>query len=148
MSEGVIVLDMENHVIDANPSALRMMGSSSSQLIGQRITDHTGNWGHLAERYNSAMEVVDEITMGESQTQQWFELRLSPLHNRQKNIVGKVIIITSITDRKRIEILLRESEARYRQIVENASEIIYRTDVQGYLTYANLIALESNGIWN
>jgi PAS domain S-box-containing protein len=37
--------------------------------------------------------------------------------------------------------LLLESEARFRQIVENASDIIYRTDVQGRCTYINPIGL-------
>ena len=42
-----------------------------------------------------------------------------------------------ITERKRTEKLLQESESRFRQIVENASDLIYRTDERGYITYAN-----------
>lgn len=35
---------------------------------------------------------------------------------------------------------LEDSELRYRQIVENATDIIYRADAQGYFTYANQTA--------
>ncbi|MBI1224913.1 MAG: PAS domain S-box protein [Bacteroidetes bacterium] len=35
---------------------------------------------------------------------------------------------------------LKASELRYRQIVENANDIIYRADAQGYFTYANKTA--------
>jgi PAS domain S-box-containing protein len=42
-----------------------------------------------------------------------------------------------ISERKRTEALLLESETRFRQIVENASDIIYRVDMNGNCTYAN-----------
>lgn len=53
--------------------------------------------------------------------------------------------VTGILERKRAEALLYESETRFRQIVENASDIIYRTDVTGKFTYANPSALHMMG---
>ena len=50
-----------------------------------------------------------------------------------------------IAERKRTESLLLESEARFRQIVENASDIIYRADLDGNFTYANPSALKLMG---
>jgi PAS domain S-box-containing protein len=45
-----------------------------------------------------------------------------------------------ITERKRAEKELRESEARYRQIIEHASELIYRTGADGRFTFVNSVA--------
>jgi PAS domain S-box-containing protein len=45
--------------------------------------------------------------------------------------------LEEIAERKRSQILLQQSEMRYRQIVENASDLIYRTDVQGDFEYVN-----------
>jgi PAS domain S-box-containing protein len=50
-----------------------------------------------------------------------------------------------IAERRHTELLLSESEARFRQIVENASDIIYRSDVNGNFTYANPSALKMMG---
>jgi PAS domain S-box-containing protein len=50
-----------------------------------------------------------------------------------------------IAERKHAESLLQESEARFRQIVENASDIIFRTDVDGNFTYVNPAALKIVG---
>jgi|GEM_PF-778845 len=54
-------------------------------------------------------------------------------------------VITVILRRKQAESLLLDSEVRFRQIVENASDIIYRADVNGYFTYANSSALNVMG---
>ena len=48
--------------------------------------------------------------------------------------IGQYII------RKKNEAFIRESEEKYKQLVEEASDIIYRTDFNGNFTYANSIA--------
>jgi PAS domain S-box-containing protein len=50
-----------------------------------------------------------------------------------------------LIERKRAETLLQESEARFRQIVESASDLIYRTDANGHFTYVNPTALRLMG---
>ncbi|MFH1116821.1 MAG: PAS domain S-box protein [Pseudomonadota bacterium] len=47
-----------------------------------------------------------------------------------------------ISRRKEAESKLTESEKRYRQIIENASDVIFRTDANGYFTYVNQTALK------
>ena len=48
-----------------------------------------------------------------------------------------VVTLTDISLQKRLEERLRESESRYRQLVERAQDIIYRTDTNGFFTYVN-----------
>ncbi|MGL4612067.1 MAG: PAS domain S-box protein [Trueperaceae bacterium] len=42
-------------------------------------------------------------------------------------------------ERARLYKALQGSESRYRNLIENASDIIYRTDIQGYFRYANSV---------
>ncbi len=50
-----------------------------------------------------------------------------------------------IKERGHVEEALFESEARYRQIVEEAGDIIYRTNEKGYFTFVNSVALRISG---
>ncbi|MDO9300897.1 MAG: ATP-binding protein, partial [Anaerolineales bacterium] len=56
--------------------------------------------------------------------------------------------VTVILRRKQAETLLLASEVRFRQIVENASDIIYRTNVDGDFVYFNPTAVSILGYQN
>lgn len=146
MESGMIVLDLSNRIVDINPSALKSIGSTSARVLGRNAGEVLAAWPELTSKYSRVMEATtDEITIGSGTNQQWYELQLTPLHDRRRGMVGRVITVTNITARKKAEFLLLESEARYRQIVESASDIIYRTDIRGRFTYANPIAMRLMG---
>ena len=60
----------------------------------------------------------------------WLELSLCPLR-RDGEVFGIAVFGKDITERKRGEESLRESEARYRAIYDNAIEGMFRTSLEG-----------------
>ncbi|MBI5323768.1 MAG: PAS domain S-box protein, partial [Ignavibacteriae bacterium] len=54
-------------------------------------------------------------------------------------------VMTDITERKRAEDALIYSEKKYREVVESANEIIYKTDLKGNFTYVNPSGLKLVG---
>ncbi len=72
------------------------------------------------------------------------EVREAPLVENGKTI-AMVGSLTDITERKRIEGILIESEKKFRQVVEEAVEVIFTTDTNGYFTYANPAAIKLTG---
>lgn len=50
-----------------------------------------------------------------------------------------------LVERNRNQTLLQESEVRFRQIVENASDVIYRTNNDGFINYVNPTVLRMMG---
>lgn len=61
----------------------------------------------------------------------WLQLHAIPIEE------AVALIVTDVTERHEVEDQLRNSEQRYRELVENASEAIFSTDLHGNITYVN-----------
>ncbi|HEU0291375.1 MAG TPA: histidine kinase N-terminal 7TM domain-containing protein [Anaerolineales bacterium] len=146
MKDGMLVLDAQRRIVDINRAAKEILGvAEDDKLIGRRIREVLTQWPHLLQNYRDVYEAEDEITLGDGESQRSYELNLSTLRDENQRTLGQVITIRDITRRKRTEILLQENEARFRQIVEYANDLIYRVDMNGCISYANPAVLRALG---
>ncbi len=67
----------------------------------------------------------------------WTETTLSFLRDTQGKPVGVLGITRDITERRKAEELIRESEQRYRLLAENANDAIFTTDMSLQPTYVS-----------
>jgi len=134
MPDGMIVLDSQGIVLDINLALQNALGVSASQAIGQRAKDLLNAWPSLVDRYENMLEAHDEVVFGEDDSQRWYELRMSPLVDSRNGLLGRVVTVRDISERKHMEEALRFSEEKYRKIYENVEDVIYETDNQGHLT--------------
>jgi PAS domain S-box-containing protein len=74
------------------------------------------------------------------------EVNCSFLYDEEKNITGVHGITRDITDRKNAENALKESEAKFRSIIENASPIIFTIDKQGKFLLSEGKSLKTLGL--
>lgn len=58
----------------------------------------------------------------------WTTSTSSPLQDASGSIVGVIVVVSDITERKQAENALRESETRFRQLAENIEEVLWITD--------------------
>jgi PAS domain S-box-containing protein len=103
MSDGVIVLDSQDRIVDLNPVAEGIIGRTASEVVGQPAGEILSRWPDLVERYRSVPETHTEIAVGEGVVQRYFDLRISPLRDWRRHLVGRLIVLRDITQRKEIE---------------------------------------------
>jgi PAS domain S-box-containing protein len=74
------------------------------------------------------------------------EITASPVRaNGTSDIQFVFFTYRDITEARRGERALHESRERYRHIIENANEIIYRSDYRGHFTYVNPASIRITG---
>jgi PAS domain S-box-containing protein len=69
----------------------------------------------------------------------WYRVHAYPFED------GLSVFFSDVTERKRAEQALRESEEKYRTVVENVKDVVFRTDTEGRLTFLNPAWKEATG---
>ena len=102
LSDGVVVVDEQARIVDANPEAQRLFGWDRPPL-GQFAAKVMNNWVSQA-----FLESVEESSTTEAESLKngatvYYQLMISSLKNKQKNKIGYLIIIHDITALKKAE---------------------------------------------
>jgi len=124
LGDGVIVLDLQNRIVDLNPVAQRLVGSTDVGLIGHPVTRVLSACADLVERCGDQNVVQAEMTFGDEPAQQHYELRISPLTNRRDHGIGRLIVLHNITDRKHVEEKLYQAKDELEiRVAERTAEL-------------------------
>jgi two-component system, cell cycle sensor histidine kinase and response regulator CckA len=79
-------------------------------------------------------------------SERWFETTHAPVVDEADSIIGVCLNAREISTRKQAERALLESEARYRDLFDNASDLVCVTDPDGVLLYVNRAWHDSIGL--
>lgn len=110
MSDGVLVLDAQNRVVDVNPAAQGVIRPGVGSPIGQPVGQILATSASLLEAFQDRDEAHAEITVGE-EPQSYYDLRISPLFDRRRQMVGRLVVWRDITALKQAQIELQKLAA-------------------------------------
>lgn len=102
MTDGVLVVDVNERVVDANPALAGLFGMEISSLIGERVKEVFPSWEQLQVVYRENDRIGQEILL-QGNPAIYLNVRLIDLRNSQQNAQGKLIIFQDITKRKQLE---------------------------------------------
>ncbi|WP_205700021.1 PAS domain-containing sensor histidine kinase [Cohnella luojiensis] len=128
-SDGVYVIDLSGRVLEVNKKFEELHGWSREEIVGKELPLTPLEW-------EKSMKVVERVLRGEQVTvfeavkfakngsYFYADVTVSPVNNENGELVAFVVIERDITDKKHAEDRLRESEERYRVLVDCSPEPI------------------------
>ncbi len=141
------LVNEEAIIEETNEAACEHLGLEEEEIIGStplnlvEVLDGEEEEEKMMERFEKVKQggevPVVEHKMRTRDGEVYFaELNAVPLELHGE-IQGVLIITHLITERKKMEKKLRESEKKYREIAENAHDLISFVDFEGKILYAN-----------
>jgi PAS domain S-box-containing protein len=128
-------------IVELNGRGEQFLGRARAELIDRLATEiipslrESGLLDQLIEVVETGESFEDEIQVEDEEGNvRWLRHQVVRVDD------GIAINSRDITHRRAVEESLIESEARFRQLVESASDAIYRIDTHGVFTYANPVA--------
>jgi diguanylate cyclase (GGDEF)-like protein/PAS domain S-box-containing protein len=151
-SDIIFIVDGLGTIAYASPSVERFLGYKPDELIGKRSLDLILS----DDKPKAVKDFGRALLTKETLIPDVFRVRHKDgteriLEGFGKNLLdnpvvaGFVMNVRDVTDRKEAEEALQKSEERYRQLVENASDIVFTTDSTGHFTFVNPVALRITG---
>jgi PAS domain S-box-containing protein len=142
--DAILSKTLDGRILSWNPGAEKMYGYTAAEAIGQHLSflfppEHPDELeeilGHLKQ--GKRIRHLETVRLRKDGSRVDVSLSISPIKSPSGQLIGYSTIARDITERKRAEQELSASETRYRDMVENAQDIIYTHDLQGNYTSMN-----------
>jgi len=145
MEEGYFETDLAGNLTFINDAGCRNLGYPREELIGKGNRQYADaeNAKKVFQAFNKLYgtgepcRVLDYETTRKDGTKAINELSVSLMRNQEGKPIGFRGISHHITERKKMEEVLRQSEERYRTILENMQEVYYEIDLAGNWIFLN-----------
>jgi PAS domain S-box-containing protein len=109
MDDLIIAVDTDNRIIDVNDSTTQFI-DSDEPVIGRSADDVFQGYPALLEEFERDIETNREIAVRKNGQHRYFDLQISPITTQlglagttESNLVGRLIVASDITDRRRRE---------------------------------------------
>ena len=138
--EGIVATDHDGFVRFMNPAAEKLTGWRQSEAMGKELSTvfRTAPLSTGAPSQERPVGDTDQVQLVQrSGATIPIEVTAAAVNDDRGRITGFVWAFRDITSRRRVEEALRDSEAHFRSLIEQASDIIAVVDQDGMVYYAS-----------
>ncbi len=147
--DGIVAFDRESFLTVWNPGMERIFGVSAKETLGRHAFQACPFLRELGEDVNFTAALKGQKVISRdkrysipgSMKETCFEGYYGPMFNPSDGeVMGGLAIIRDVTERKIAEEGKKISEERYRELFENAYDMVYTHDLAGKITSINKAA--------
>ena len=111
MTDGVIVIDAQNRLVDINPAAEQVLGLSKKSSIGEPVGNLFSTWSTIIEAFYDVRDTQAIVPVGEP-PYRYLDLKISPLYGDRHRFLGRLVVWRDITLLKKAQADLQEQAVR------------------------------------
>ena len=144
LNEMFFTYDLEGKIAFVNKRSYDVVGYYPEEMLGKHITDFVPAEfrnrvrAGIAQRLGQGIDASYNLpVIHKDGSGRIIKMNTSPIRDTQGHIIGGMVLAEDVTERIRAEQALAISEAQYRAIVEDQTELIYRSLADNTLTFVN-----------
>ncbi len=146
LRDGVFVLDGQDRLVDLNPAAERILGRPAGDVRGVPVAAaFAGRLDALLLRPpvpGATVSAPDEIEIGAGPSQRVYEMRMLEIHDDDRTLLGRLMILRDITAYKHSETLLHATF-----LAEASAALASSLDYEDTLQQVARLAIPALGDW-
>lgn len=127
MTDGVIVLDARDRLVDINPTGQWMLRAGDPPPIGQPIEPLLAHWQNLVERFREIREGQFEVQI-QKNPPFFVDLLIAPLHDEAGFYTGRLLVLRDISRLKHTEQKMRQANEELLDRIDQIEQL--RTQLQ------------------
>jgi PAS domain S-box-containing protein len=152
LSDVILILDAEGTIRYQSPSVARVLGHRPEERVGKKVFDyaHPDDLAQLKETFRRAMQRPGSLQTTELRVKHadgsWRDLEcVGRIRSGDAGETVAIVTARDVTGRKLAERALRESEERYRGLVQASPDAVAFTDLNGRILLCNHQAAAVHG---
>lgn len=141
INDAVLMLDGDGYIQYANPAATHITGYPANELSDKHLSlfypsqeDTVKVEYELSQARKEGTFLSEGWRVKKGGGQFWCEMLLAPLHDEKGSRIGYSCVLRDTSEKKTRELELRQSEERYRLMVEGVKDYaIFMMDITGHI---------------
>lgn len=126
LSDCVIVLDLNDNIVESNPSAKKMISCLGEVALGKNLSLVMPDLSEHIKKAGYAKEYIAEFIEGEGKDLQYYDLHISLLSDAYANPIGHVVVLHQITKLKQAQAELERARDQLELVVAERTDELRR----------------------